>query len=165
LGRCSQAVSESPQVDKALFNEKGNGFPREIRGTMADEDERLCSKLRDLLGRREMIDEELKVQKERVDVVRTLGENLVRLAEAQGRMMGVQLELMDTYKGLCGGGQLDDNAALVFRQNILFVLTGSLPIVSEQAVLVSDDCTRDDGKEVRRGICPSLSRLARPPPR
>ena len=142
---------------------KKGRFPREIRGTRADEDERLCSKLRDLLGRKEMIDEELKVQKERVEVVRTLGENLVRLAEAQGKMMGVQLELMDTYKGLCGG-QLDDNAALVFRQNILFVLTGSLPVVSEQAVLVSDGCDHDN-KEVRRGICPSLFRLARPPPR
>ena len=129
---------------------------------MATEDERLCSKLRDLLGRREMIDEELKLQKERVEVVRTLGENLVLLAKAQGEMMGVQLELMDTYKGLCGG-QLDDNAALVFRQNILFVLSGSLPVVSEHAILVTDDC--DDNKEVRRGICPSLSRLARPPPR
>ena len=105
---------------------------------MDHEEDRLCDKLQMLMGRRQVLVDELALQRERIELVRAQGENLLHLVAAQGKALGVQAELVETYKGL-SGGNLDARAALVFKQNILYIMSGSLPMVAEQAIMVFEE--------------------------
>jgi hypothetical protein len=103
-----------------------------------EEEDKLNSKLRELIGSKQLIHDELELQRQRMDLVRLRGEHLIKLTDAQTRALEMQNKLMRTYTGLCGG-EMDNVGVTTFKQNILFIVSGSVPAAEvEQAVALPE---------------------------
>ncbi len=107
------------------------------------EEDKLYDKLRDLLGRRQVLMDELDVQRQRVNLLRVHADNLLHLNAAQGGALDLQGRLMKTYAALCGG-DMDDTGAAAFKQNILFIMSGSPAWTVEQAVPLQEPAADDE---------------------
>jgi hypothetical protein len=83
------------------------------------------------------MEDELKLELQRVTLVRTAAENLNQLAKSQGEALDVQCRILSLYKEL-SGNKLDQRGASVFKDHLLYISSAGLVRNIEEALVVPD---------------------------